>query len=401
MSKKNNVILLLVTATPYSLVTGNSRIPLSNRIDWFSNDDGNDMYYGIKDYLHSTAEGPNPEGHGLLSLDEELETQITEEKESMLKWIPRRLASTRKDKENSGWAISRLKIIVLHYIQAMVGLYGEIKGSSSSKSLDFKTIFQWKIFNAITEMFQGSRVTGKSNSVFRRMVNINDQGNLLETGSMCLLRVLRKEDGMFIYNTLIRLRKVLGMEDVFSLIMDGDEKTVGSVGVVGFNKNETVFLNRLQKWRKEPDFRASQYIDLADLPVLLIVVEKGKMGITFPKSLRCYDLRLRYSSKAMVTRTCLEQDLGRVCQYKTSVSAVPDVQVYVSRVLYDTIKVRRQRGGIKSLDPDYKPDNMNTKADMNERYPRNESDFEPYNKYWCAGKDHYDHKYQNNNSNKN
>ena len=237
MSKKNNVILLLVTATPYSLVTSNSRIPLSNRIDWFSNEDGNDMYYGIKDYLHYTAEGTNAEGHGLLSLDDELEAQITKEKESMLKSLPKRLASTRKDKENSVWAISRLKIIVLHYIQAMVGLYGEIKGSSSSKPLDFKTIFQWKIFNEITEIFHDARVTGKSNSVFRRMVNINDQGNLLETGSMCLLRVLRKEDGMFIFDTLIRLRKVLGMEDVFSLIMDGEEKTIGSVGVVVFNKN--------------------------------------------------------------------------------------------------------------------------------------------------------------------
>ena len=103
----------------------------------------------------------------------------------------------------------------------------------------------------------------------------------------------------------------------------------------------------------------------------------------------------------MVTRTCLEQDLGRVCQYKTSASAVPDVHVYVSRVLYDTIKVKRQRRGIPSLDPDYKPDNMSTKVDRNDRYPKNEGDFEPYNRYWCAGKDHYDHKYQNINLNKN
>ena len=67
MSKKNNVILLLVTATPYSLVTSDSRIPLSNRIDWFSNDDSNDMYYGIKDYLTTTKQSQTEKMVGLKS----------------------------------------------------------------------------------------------------------------------------------------------------------------------------------------------------------------------------------------------------------------------------------------------------------------------------------------------
>ena len=43
MANTRNVILLQVTATPYSLVTSNSRIPESNRIDWFSDEENETM----------------------------------------------------------------------------------------------------------------------------------------------------------------------------------------------------------------------------------------------------------------------------------------------------------------------------------------------------------------------
>ena len=42
-----------------------------------------------------------------------------------------------------------------------------------------------------------------------------------------------------------------------------------------------------------PTFVPRTYSDLSNLPVILVVVEKGKMGITYPKSLRYYDLRMR------------------------------------------------------------------------------------------------------------
>merc|ERR1712159_251102 len=54
------------------------------------------------------------------------------------------------------------------------------------------------------------------------------------------------------------------------------------------------------------------YSDLQDLPCILILCEKGKMGDTFPKSLRFYDLRLRYTNPDQdFIRAPIEQDLGR------------------------------------------------------------------------------------------
>ena len=41
----------------------------------------------------------------------------------------------------------------------------------------------------------------------------------------------------------------------------------------------------------------------------------GKMGITYPKSLRFYDLRLRYVTTTQTTRSSMEQDFGRACRY--------------------------------------------------------------------------------------
>jgi len=62
---------------------------------------------------------------------------------------------------------------------------------------------------------------------------------------------------------------------------------------------------RLQKDRAFPE----TYEDLKDLPVILIVCLKGKMGDTFPKSLRYYDLRMKFANSCEV-RAPVEQDLG-------------------------------------------------------------------------------------------
>ena len=37
------------------------------------------------------------------------------------------------------------------------------------------------------------------------------------------------------------------------------------------------------RWHSNPNFRPKHYTDLVDLPVILVIVEKGKMGITYPK----------------------------------------------------------------------------------------------------------------------
>ena len=61
------------------------------------------------------------------------------------------------------------------------------------------------------------------------------------------------------------------------------------------------------RWRKDPDFEVRNYSDLENLPCLLVVVNKGKMGITYPRSLKYYDLRQKYPRPRQGTRAAIEQ----------------------------------------------------------------------------------------------
>ena len=47
---------------------------------------------------------------------------------------------------------------------------------------------------------------------------------------------------------------------------------------------------------------------------MLILVDKGRMGVTFPQSFDCLDLRLSYDSKPLYLSTVI-QELGRMCRY--------------------------------------------------------------------------------------
>ena len=63
----------------------------------------------------------------------------------------------------------------------------------------------------------------------------------------------------------------------------------------------------------------TQYDDLENLACVLILVDKGRMGDTFPQSFNCLDLRLSYDSKDEVKNSTfissVIQELGRMCRY--------------------------------------------------------------------------------------
>ena len=56
---------------------------------------------------------------------------------------------------------------------------------------------------------------------------------------------------------------------------------------------------------------ALSYGDLYNLPILVIVTMKCRMGDTLPHSLKCLDLRLRTTS----VLSSFSQELGRICRY--------------------------------------------------------------------------------------
>ena len=120
---------------------------------------------------------------------------------------------------------------------------------------------------------------------------------------------------------MLVIHTLLGLEDSFSIVLDLDLQSV-EYGMDCFKKQELQFLKRLRCWNDggndRSEYYPSTYEDLKNLPVILIVCERGKLGITYPTSLRWYDLRLRYNSLDGVTRSAIEQDFGRACRYKTS-----------------------------------------------------------------------------------
>ena len=65
----------------------------------------------------------------------------------------------------------------------------------------------------------------------------------------------------------------------------------------------------------------TQYEDLEDLACILILVDKGRMGDTFPHSFSCLDIRLSFDSSkefgkgSPIFLSSLIQELGRMCRY--------------------------------------------------------------------------------------
>ena len=83
------------------------------------------------------------------------------------------------------------------------------------------------------------------------------------------------------------------------------------------------------------------YADLDGLPCLLILVNKGRLGDTFPHSLVAMDDRTAHKSHkndqdSTVNLTTFAQEKGRLCRYTTFESALPFV--YVSQGLYKQLR---------------------------------------------------------------
>jgi hypothetical protein len=76
--------------------------------------------------------------------------------------------------------------------------------------------------------------------------------------------------------------------------------------------------------KANPDLK---YEDLLNVPCLIILCEKGRMGDTFPHTLRTLDLRLRTGG----TASCFLQEIGRMCRYPRTQD--PEVVLDVQQVM--------------------------------------------------------------------
>lgn len=78
--------------------------------------------------------------------------------------------------------------------------------------------------------------------------------------------------------------------------------------------NELDARRRQQNGRRRSPTTSLSYSDLQNVPILLVLVDKGRTGDTFPHSLGYFDLRIRTTADSYAT---FEQELGRLCRYQT------------------------------------------------------------------------------------
>ena len=233
-----------------------------------------------------------------------------------------------------------------------------------------------------------------------------------ELGKMKIVRAKSMKTADQFYYTLQLTRKVSCLEECFEVIRD-----YGGIQIENqLMKSSSPFFQKLQPETCAYKFDCgcselklqtnrkkcancqhvhkliTQYEDLENLACILILVDKGRMGDTFPQSFDCLDLRLNYDSSqefdkgsAMYLSTLI-QELGRMCRYaKSPTAAIP--YVLIGRKLFKTLQ--------KSLETSPSMSAIScTKADRYMTKKRKGKDTQSSALRWLdyeAHKDSYDH----------
>jgi hypothetical protein len=380
-----NVVTLFVSATPFNLLSRQSQVPVKNEIRW---DDSSGpatpgpTYYGMAEYCKKSVEvdkNPlNKDDEGCIRKDTDFEKKY------------------QAVKGNGAWQNANMfHVLRDEYVEAIAQTQGKTTGKAVPS--------EW------TKRIVGDLVKQRSD----------------RSGPMILLRTgpNGKKEGLRLFTDLMKARGESGLQDRFAIFMDIQNKNKGKSGLFNlvnqqgpdFIERKREFLEKLcvpftneGKWQKANGGyrpKIETYSDLNDLPCILILCEKGRMGDTFPASLRYYDLRLRYGSTCG-NRASAEQDLGRAFRYHdASSSKYPLPLILVGSACHR--KILSQRGGRIGLlreNPDpylkqvtkasiQKPDESSDILPRNETpnpewsFPEKEFHTEAYRLNWNAKKE--------------
>ena len=184
-----------------------------------------------------------------------------------------------------------------------------------------------------------------------------------DLGKMKIVRAKTMKTADQFYYTVQLAREVSGLKEYFEVIRD-----YGGIQIENqLMKSSNPFFKKLQpeactykfdchcsELKLQPRHKIcvncqhvhkliTQYEDLENLACILILVDKGRMGDTFPQSFDCLDLRLSYDSSqefkegSAVYLSSLIQELGRMCRYtQVPTSATP--YVLIGRQLFKRLK---------------------------------------------------------------
>ncbi|XP_067873704.1 protein GREB1 [Heterodontus francisci] len=268
MKEALNVLTLQVTSFPLALQTQQTYISPYNEIHWPSSCNNgvnlyheNNKYFGLSDFIDSTYSGHKLP---LLRYDSSFEAMVT-------------AVAERFPKMHS--AVIWNYILIQHYSAAMMVTAGhsEMKNYSSVETLE--------IIQSLTNS------TGSCPS---------------SHGYMVLLRIPSIPLAALAYERLCQVRYRLGLQYRFEIILGTPNAKINI---------SQHFLTQLKGWQKieDPDWTPQTYLDLEDLPCILILSGTDPYGESFPRSAKYYDLRLINST--CLLRTALEQELGLAACY--------------------------------------------------------------------------------------
>ena len=169
-------------------------------------------------------------------------------------------------------------------------------------------------------------VTDETWQILRNLFEIQTNGK----GCLTVLRMKTVRTAQFLRDSMMKLLEIYNRSNIFDIVVDvDDDKQSLFDRLAPFSQIKyQIWWNHGQPLTKQQKENLT-YEDLRYLPLLLIVIDKGRMGDTFPaESFKFFDLRARYQSTNAnkSTNSCsLLQDVGRAFGYPTEENDRPTV----------------------------------------------------------------------------
>ncbi|CAM4846689.1 unnamed protein product [Rotaria magnacalcarata] len=203
-------------------------------------------------------------------------------------------------------------IVTLHYILA------------SKKNEEIGSLFSEEMKKFVSKETQ---------EILEGLCNVGENGK----GYLVVLRLNTVATAQHLRRWLTQLLKIYDEPDIFDIVVDADDDDdclYDHLSKASRNKYK-IWWNKSNALTKEEKANFG-YDNLRHLPLLLIVIEKGRMGDTFPsESFRYFDLRARYQGDILrSTYYCsLLQDVGRAFGYSNSNNERPTV--FMGKEIFD------------------------------------------------------------------
>ncbi|KNC83256.1 hypothetical protein SARC_04493 [Sphaeroforma arctica JP610] len=159
-----------------------------------------------------------------------------------------------------------------------------------------------------------------------------------DTKNLIAIRMLNVKSARYFASELGKLRRQLGMGNDFAIVVDEATCGVRIEGEDGTNENDVrLFWFRGKSIPSAKGMNMEEFGRLArDQNILLIVIDKRRMGDTFPPHFRVWDLRARYENKNSLIKTNFYQDAGRAMGWGTADKRRPEL--WVTKVAQFAIK---------------------------------------------------------------